>query len=119
VCVLLAVSKGAAWGWASGTTLGLFAGGVPVLLAWGVHQLRLPYAPADLRIAARRQVLFTNLASVSYGFSMFAMSLVLPQLLRLPNRTGYGLGESLPVTGLVLAPQGPAEVAVVAGDAAV
>jgi hypothetical protein len=50
---------------------------------------------------------------------MFAMSLVLPQLLRLPTRTGYGLGESLPVTGLVLAPQGPAEVAVVAGDAAV
>ncbi|MFI0722891.1 MFS transporter [Streptomyces sp. NPDC021224] len=106
VCLLLGVSKGAAWGWASGTTLGLFTGGVAVLLVWGAYQLRLPYALVNLRIAARPQVLFTNLASVSYGFSMFAMSLVLPQLLQLPKDTGYGLGKSLLVTGLVLAPQG-------------
>lgn len=112
VCVLLAVSKGASWGWASGTTLGLFAGGVLVLLGWGAYQLRLPHALVDLRIAARRQVLFTNLASVSYGFSMFAMSLVLPQLLQLPTGTGYGLGKSLLTTGLVLAPQGLVMMAV-------
>ena len=35
VCLLLAVSKGADWGWASATTLGLFAAAVVVLLAWG------------------------------------------------------------------------------------
>ncbi|NJP44653.1 MFS transporter [Actinacidiphila epipremni] len=106
VCLLLAISKGAQWGWASGTTLGLFGAGAVILLAWGAFQLRVPYALVDLRVAARRQVLFTNLASVSFGFSMFALSLVMPQLLQLPTATGYGLGKSLLVSGLVLAPQG-------------
>ena len=53
----------------------------------------------DLRTTARRQVLLTNLASVVVGFSMFAMSLVLPQLLQLPDATGYGLGQSMLVGG--------------------
>jgi MFS family permease len=34
------------------------------------------------------------------------MSLVLPQILQLPTATGYGLGQSLVVTGLVLVPSG-------------
>jgi MFS family permease len=40
-----------------------------------------------------------------FGFSMFAMVLVLPQLLQLPEATGYGLGQTMLVVGLVLAPQ--------------
>ncbi|MER7687149.1 MFS transporter [Streptomyces sp. NPDC097610] len=112
VCLLLAVSKGADWGWSSGTTLGLFAAGVILLLVWGVYQLRTSHALVDLRVAARRQVLLTNLASLSFGFSMFAMSLVIPQLLQLPAATGYGLGKSLLVSGLVLAPQGLVMMAV-------
>ncbi|WP_369247439.1 MFS transporter [Streptomyces sp. R41] len=106
VSLLLAVSKGADWGWGSGTTLGLFAVAVLVLLAWGWYELRTAKPLVDLRTTARRQVLFTNLASVAFGFSMFAMSLVLPQLLQLPEQTGYGLGQSMMTVGLVLAPQG-------------
>ncbi|MEW1779802.1 MFS transporter [Streptomyces sp. NPDC086777] len=106
VSLLLAVSKGADWGWASGTTLGLFALTVVVLLAWGVFELRTDRPLVDLRTTVRRQVLFTNLASIAFGFSMFAMSLVLPQLLQLPTRTGYGLGRSMLTVGLVMAPQG-------------
>lgn len=60
----------------------------------------------DLRTTARRQVLLTNLASIMLGFSMFAMSLVLPQILQLPEATGYGLGRSMLVAGLVMAPSG-------------
>jgi MFS family permease len=51
-------------------------------------------------------VLLTNLASAVFGFAMFAMSLVLPQLLQLPAATGYGLGRSMLVVGLVMAPSG-------------
>ena len=40
VCLLLAISKGADWGWTSGTTLGLFAAAVVVLLLWGWCELR-------------------------------------------------------------------------------
>lgn len=106
VSLLLAVSKGGDWGWTSGTTLGLGAGAVVILLAWGWWELRAKQPLVDLRTTARPQVLFTNLASVALGFSMFAMSLVLPQLLQLPAQTGYGLGRSMLTVGLVLAPQG-------------
>ncbi|MEW2301542.1 MFS transporter [Streptomyces sp. NPDC006655] len=106
VCLLLGISKGADWGWGSGTTLGLFAAAVVVLLGWGRYELRTGEPLVDLRTTARRQVLVTNLASVAFGFSMFAMSLVLPQLLQLPQATGYGLGKSLLDAGLVMAPTG-------------
>jgi MFS family permease len=57
-------------------------------------------------------VLLTNLASVVFGFAMFAMSLVLPQLLELPRATGYGLGQSVLVAGLCLGPSGLVMMAV-------
>jgi hypothetical protein len=104
VCLLLAISKGADWGWTGRTTLGLFAAAVVVLLLWGLFELSVREPLVDLRTTARRQVLVTNLASMAFGFSMFAMSLVLPQLLQLPEATGYGLGRSLLDAGLVMAP---------------
>ncbi|MEW1775619.1 MFS transporter [Streptomyces sp. NPDC086777] len=106
VCLLLGISKGADWGWSSATTLGLFAAAVVTLAAWGFYELRTREPLVDLRTTARRQVLVTNLASIAFGFSMFAMSLVLPQLLQLPRATGYGLGRSLLDAGLVMAPTG-------------
>ncbi|MFD5566801.1 MFS transporter [Streptomyces cadmiisoli] len=106
VCLLLAISKGADWGWSSGTTLGLFAAAVVVLLVWGRWELRVSEPLVDLRATARRQVLVTNLASVAVGFAMFAMSLVIPQILQLPEATGYGLGRSMLAAGLVMAPSG-------------
>ncbi|MFD5833135.1 MFS transporter [Streptomyces collinus] len=106
VSLLLAISKGGDWGWRSGTTLGLFAAAVVVLLVWGWWELRVREPLVDLRTTARRQVLVTNLASIAVGFAMFAMSLVIPQLLQLPEATGYGLGKSLLVAGLTMAPSG-------------
>ncbi|MFF1304668.1 MFS transporter [Streptomyces sp. NPDC058307] len=118
VSLLLTVSKGGDWGWTSGTTLGLGAAAVVILLAWGWWELRSPQPLVDLRTTAKPQVLFTNLASIALGFSMFAMSLVLPQLLQLPEQTGYGLGRSMLTVGLVLAPQGLVMMAMSAVSAA-
>ncbi|MET9089794.1 MFS transporter [Streptomyces sp. NPDC004237] len=106
VSLLLAVSKGGDWGWTSGTTLGLFAAAVVVLLLWGLFELRVKEPLVDLRTTARRQVLFTNIASIAVGFGMFTMMLVLPQLMQLPAATGYGLGKPLLTAGLVMAPMG-------------
>ncbi|MET9081174.1 MFS transporter [Streptomyces sp. NPDC004237] len=117
VALLLAVSKGATWGWTSGTTLGLGTAAVVILLAWGFWELRSGQPLVDLRTTAKPQVLFTNLASIALGFSMFAMSLVLPQLLQLPEQTGYGLGKSMLTVGLVLAPQGLVMMAMSAASA--
>lgn len=106
VCLLLAISKGAQWGWASGPTLGLFGVALVVLLLWGRWELRTARPLVDLRTTARRQVLLTNLTSIVFAFAMFAQSLVLPQILQLPAGTGYGLGQTMVVTGLVLVPSG-------------
>ncbi|MFC5827519.1 MFS transporter, partial [Nonomuraea insulae] len=106
VCLLLAISKGADWGWGSPVTAGLFGASAVVLGLWGWWELRVRDPLVDLRTTARRQVLLTNLASAMFGFSMFSMALVLPQLLQLPRSTGYGLGQTMTVVGLVLAPSG-------------
>ncbi|GAA2274312.1 hypothetical protein GCM10010402_33300 [Actinomadura luteofluorescens] len=106
VCLLLGVSKGADWGWASGTTIGLFTATVVVLLAWGWWELRTREPLVDLRVTARTQVLLTNAASVVIGFSMYAQSLIVPQLLQLPKATGYGLGQSMVAAGLWMVPSG-------------
>ncbi|PTM89047.1 MFS transporter [Streptomyces sp. VMFN-G11Ma] len=118
LCLLLPISKGGDWGWGSGTTLGLFGACVVILLLWGWYELRTDQPLVDLRTTARRQVLVTNLASIALGFGMFAMSLVLPQLLQLPKATGYGLGKSLLIAGLVMAPSGLVMMAVAPVSAA-
>ncbi|MFJ6350907.1 MFS transporter [Streptomyces sp. NPDC092046] len=106
VALLLAVSKGSVWGWGSATTLGLFAAAAVVLGAWVWWELRTREPLVDLRVTARPQVLMTNAASVLVGFSMYAQSLVIPQLLQLPEATGYGLGQSMMAMGLWMAPAG-------------
>ncbi|MGW0077857.1 MFS transporter [Streptomyces cellulosae] len=102
---LLPVSKGSDWGWTSGTTLGLFGAAAVVLLLWGLMELRVSAPLVDLRTTARREVLLTNLASIMVGVSFFVVSLVLPQLLQLPTSSD-GLGQSMVVAGLCVAPLG-------------
>ncbi|MFF9121804.1 MFS transporter [Streptomyces sp. NPDC014889] len=106
VLLLLPVTKGSDWGWSAPTTLGLFAAAVVVLLLWGLMELRVAAPLVDLRTTARREVLLTNLASIMVGVSFYVVSLVLPQLLQLPTATGYGLGQSMVVAGLCVAPLG-------------
>ncbi|UXY19517.1 MFS transporter [Streptomyces cynarae] len=106
VLLLLPITKGSDWGWSSGTTLGLFGASVAILLLWGVLELRISAPLVDLRTTARREVLLTNLASIMVGVSFYVVSLVLPQLLQLPTATGYGLGQSMVVAGLCVAPLG-------------
>src|SRR3546814_4473747 len=60
----------------------------------------------DLRVAARRPVLLTNLASVAMGFALFSSQISYPQMLELPVATGVGFGLSLLAASLVIMPSG-------------
>ncbi|WP_128380988.1 MFS transporter [Streptomyces cavernae] len=106
VLLLLPITKGSDWGWGSVRTLGLLGAAVVVLVLWGLLELRKDAPLVDLRTTARREVLLTNLASIMVGVAFYAVSLVLPQLLQLPTATGYGLGRSMVVAGLCVAPLG-------------
>ncbi|MFE0629333.1 MFS transporter [Streptomyces sp. NPDC058864] len=106
VALLLAITKGAAWGWSSPTTLGLFVLAVLILLLWGAAELRMSTPLVDLRATARREVLLANLSAFMLGIAFYVITLVLPQLLQLPTSGGYGLDQSMVVAGLCVAPIG-------------
>lgn len=106
VCLLLAVSKGATWGWTSATILGLFAAAIVAILIWGRYELRTSQPLVDLRVTARPQVLLTNATSVVVSMAMYAQALLIPQLLQLPKSTGFGFGQSMFSMGLWMAPAG-------------
>ncbi|HWI30415.1 MAG TPA: MFS transporter [Microbacterium sp.] len=104
--ILLAISRGNQWGWLSLPTLALGLGGLLVLLVWGWYELRIAEPLLDLRVAARRAVLLTNLASIGMGFALFASNVVFPQILELPVETGAGFGLSLIAASFVIMPAG-------------
>ncbi len=112
VSLLLAVSKGADWGWGSWTTLSLLGLAVVAFVAWGAWSLRRRSPLVDLRVAARPPVLVTNIATVLIGVGMYSQLLILPQLLQLPVATGHGLGQSMIAMGLWIAPGGLAMMAI-------
>lgn len=103
---LIAVSNGNSWGWMSVSTIGTFVGSVVVLVLWGWYQLKVSSPLVDLRTTATRPILFTNLATIAVGVGMYVILLSQPQLMQLPTETGFGLGHSLIVTGLCVAPGG-------------
>lgn len=103
--VLIAISKGKDWGWASGATLGFLAAGVVVLLAWAMFELRHSDPLVDLRTTAKPTVLLTNLAAIAIGFGMMAQAIVVPTMLEVPDSVG-GFGQTILQTGLWMAPGG-------------
>lgn len=106
VLLLVPVSKGNTWGWATPITVGMFAGAVVVFAGWIRYELRRDRPLVDVRLSGRRPVLMTNLASAALGFAMYANVLAFPQLLMAPQETGFGFGQSMVLAGLVLAPAG-------------
>lgn len=106
VGILLAISKGTEWSWGSPLTLSLLIGGVVVLVLWGFFELRTRDPLIDLRVAARRPVLLTNLASISVGFAFFVVTAALPVVLESPVDSQIGLGLPLIIASLCLMPLG-------------
>ena len=106
VGVLAGVSKGNDWGWTAPSTLMAIIGGIIVLIGWGFYEVRHPHPLVDLRTTIKRPILLTNIAAMLIGFGMMAQSIVVPQLLQMPEATGYGLGQSILHAGLWMAPAG-------------
>jgi MFS family permease len=102
--VLLALSKGAMWGWTSLETIGLAAVGITGLLVLVPLEMRTPSPLVDVRIAARPALLLVNTVAILAGFAMFVNVLITTQLLQLPKATGYGLGLDVLETSLWMIP---------------
>ena len=106
VGVLLVISKGRDWGWASAATLLVSGVAVLVLVGWCLWEARFDSPIVDVRVTAQRAVLIPNLISVPAGLGLFTALVTYPPLLQAPMGAGSGFGLSVLAAGLVLAPFG-------------
>jgi MFS family permease len=104
VCLLLSIEKGSAWGWTSGSTVGLFVAAALTLGVWFVVELRVSDPLVDLRMMKLRGVWTTNLVGLAFGFAMYGSFVLVPMLLELPKSTNVGFGLSASDASLYLLP---------------
>lgn len=104
VALLLALSEGNVWGWASPRILGLFALAGVGAVAWVMVESRVPVPMIDMRMMRLRGLWTSNVVAAFVGFGMFASFGFLPQFLQTPKSAGYGFGASISESGNLLLP---------------
>jgi EmrB/QacA subfamily drug resistance transporter len=102
--VLLAITETSTWGWGSPKTIGLFALGVLLIVAWVLEERRSREPLVDMRMMAIRGVWTTNAVAFLIGVGMYSSFILLPELVQEPTSTGYGFGASVTTAGLFLLP---------------
>ncbi len=106
LCLVLPLSQGSDWGWASVPTLCLFAAAVLLLVAFLQVERRTASPMVDLGALRNPPVAITNVCSVLIGFALFASFTGTASYVQAPEATGYGFGSSVLTAGLCLFPSG-------------
>jgi EmrB/QacA subfamily drug resistance transporter len=104
VCLLLALTEGESWGWASARVGSLFVATAVFLAVWVGAELVVPEPLVDMRVFVERQVLFTNICALVAGFAMFGTFVLIPNFVESPPAAGYGFAASATKAGLYLLP---------------
>lgn len=102
--LLLGLSQGGTWGWASGRVLGLFGVAVVLAVAWVTVENRVSVPLIDMRMMRSRAVWTTNVATLLMGVAMYAAFAFLPAFVQTPATAGYGFTASVAISGLILLP---------------
>src|SRR5213592_1336796 len=110
--LLIAISRGADWGWTSPKTAALMLVGFNGLALFGFLQRRTREPLVNMATFARRPVLTTNIATLLIGSAMISTFVLVPQLGQLPQGGDIGFGLSATEAGLLLAPGGLASLLV-------
>jgi EmrB/QacA subfamily drug resistance transporter len=112
ISMLVALTEGEHWGWMSTRTLGLGVTALVLLVGWGVAELRVDEPMVDMRMLARREILFTNITALIAGFAMFGTFVLVPNFVEMPHgltaslqqAVTYGFDASATKAGLYLLP---------------
>lgn len=102
--MLLVISQGSAWGWASARILLLAAATAALTAGWVILERRAPHPLVDARLMRLAVVWRTNLAALFLGAGMFAVNLLVPAFLETSQRAGYGLGLDVTKAGMFMLP---------------
>ncbi len=108
VGVLLAVTRGATWGWLSLLTGGLGTAGFLLLATWVAWTLRSPHPLVDLRLAVRPGLFVPNLTALMAGIGMYGLLTLVVVLVQ--SDGGWGLDQPVTVAGLMLVPYSLASI---------
>jgi len=106
VCLILPLEQAESWGWGSARVIGLLVAAVVVLGVFAFYELRREEPLVDLSALRRRPIVMTNLASICFGFALFASFIGTSTFVEAGKWTGYGFGSSLFVGGLTMLPSG-------------
>jgi len=106
VALLLPLSESSSWGWDSARVWVLLAAAVVLILVFGWSQTRIAEPLVDLKALRRKPIILANLASILFGFALFASFIGTAAYVEAPEQTGYGFGTSLVVGGLAMLPSG-------------
>ncbi len=110
VSLLLAISKGAAWGWSSPRILLLFAGSAALLAAFALVERASRNPLVDLRLVTTSPFANANACSFLFGFAFFIAIFVVPQIAGASEDNG-GLDLTTTEVGLLLVPTSVAGLA--------
>lgn len=106
VCLVLPLSQGGTWGWGSARVIGLLVASVVLFALLVVVERRTPSPLVDLTALADPPIWMTNVASLFFGFALFASFVGTANYVQAPEATGYGFSASVLTAGLCLLPSG-------------
>ncbi|WP_380871648.1 MFS transporter [Sphingomonas sp. DBB INV C78] len=102
--VLLAVSKGGAWGWSSHWTSASLVSGLLLLAVWTWHELRHPDPLIKIRELRDRTILMAYAALMFAALGTFQVVPFFTLLFQQPAWTGAGFGLTATTAGLLQLP---------------
>jgi MFS family permease len=106
LCLMLPLSKGSSWGWDSASVWALLAISVVVLAIFTWSQVKIREPLVDMKALRSRPIVLTNVASILFGFALFASMIGTAGFIQAPAEAGYGFGSSVLVGGLAMLPSG-------------
>ncbi|MDV9197575.1 MFS transporter [Streptomyces sp. Wh19] len=104
VALLLAISEGKSWGWASGGVIGLLVGAAVLLVVFVYVETKVREPLIDIELLRRPAVLTSHITALIIGFGMYGAFTLVPLLAQTPSKAGYGFDASVTESGLFMVP---------------
>ncbi|MFD6423254.1 MFS transporter [Streptomyces sp. NPDC060198] len=104
VALLLAISQGKSWGWASVSVIGLFVAALVLLAVFWYVETKVREPLIDIELLRRPAVLTSHITALIIGFGMYGAFTLVPLLAQTPSRAGYGFDASVTESGLFMVP---------------
>jgi MFS family permease len=102
--ILIVLSEGSDWGWSSPKAVGTLIACAVLTPLWIRYELRTKDPLVDLRQLRHRSILTADISVLFIAVAMYLFIPIVVEFVQVPRTSGYGLGASVIVSGLLLTP---------------